>query len=135
MTVCERPPGFPHGGWTVAVSTLHVRPCVWISTRWDVLGQFLENQLPSSNGHGQQLDLAFPCRMWPTSARVQSSAEWSGCPWAATSHAPGPAGHIGQRARAGVWDFWLFSRALSATLSLRCTGTLCSTSARGGGMI
>lgn len=101
MTVCERPPRFPHGGWTVAVSTLHACPCVWMSTRWDVLGQFLENQLPSSNRHGQQLDLAFLCWMWPTSAHVQSSAEWSGCPWAATSHAPGPAGHIGQRARAG----------------------------------
>lgn len=39
----------------------------------------------------------------------------------ATSHTPGPAGHIGQRARAGVWDFWLFFKALPATLSLRHT--------------
>lgn len=46
-------------------------------------------------------------------------------PGAATSHAPGPAGHIGQRARAGVWDFWLFFRALPATLSLRGTA-LCA---------
>lgn len=52
----------------------------------------------------------------------------------ATSHASGPAGHIGQRARVGVWDFWLFFKVLPATLSLRCT-TLCSMSARGGGMI
>lgn len=43
----------------------------------------------------------------------------------ATSHASGPAGHIGQGARAGVWDFWSFFKALPATLSLRCTA-LCA---------
>lgn len=43
----------------------------------------------------------------------------------ATSHAPGLPGHIGQRARAGVWDLWLFFKALPATLSLRCTA-LCA---------
>lgn len=69
------------------------------------------------------------CQMWP--ALPTPEALWKSldaCSKAlgeATSNTPGPAGHIGQRARAGVWDFWLFFKALPATLSLRRT-TLCA---------
>lgn len=109
--------------------------CVCVSrmgTQWDLPGQFLENHMPSSDRHWQQLDLAFLayCQMWPTSLPIPQALQngLDACNKAlgeATSHGPGPAGHIGQRARAGVQDLWLFFKALPATLSLRRT-TLCA---------
>lgn len=41
-----------------------MRVCVWwVGTRWDVLRQLLEKQLPNSSRHWQQLDLAFLCSL------------------------------------------------------------------------
>lgn len=123
------------------VSCAHEPVCLlWMGALWDLLGQFLENQLPNSKtsaaaGLGISLLTARCDQPLPVPGALRDGLD--ACSKAlgeATSHASGPAGHIGQRARAGVWDFWLFFKVLPATLSLRCT-TLCSMSARGGGMI
>lgn len=46
------------------VSCVHEPVCLlWMGALWDLLGQFLENQLPNSKTHRQQLDLAFPCSL------------------------------------------------------------------------
>lgn len=123
---------------------VHVPACprVGTGTLWDVPGRFPENQPPGSHRHWQQLDLAFPrpppgvanlCprpRLCSTVRMPCSEARGE-----ATAHAPGPAGHIGQGARAGGWDLWLFFRALPAALSLRCPA-LCAPHRLGvGGML
>lgn len=81
--------------------------CVCVSrmgTQWDLPGQFLENHMPSSDRHWQQLGwhsfltarCGQPLCLYPSSARMVWMPALAEGPWEATSHGPAQLAHIGQ---------------------------------------
>lgn len=135
-----------HGCWAAGGVPGHVTCvrvsaclCVVVGHVWDAAGAIPRDSAAQLQQTLAALDLAFPCSLpdvadlcpWPKLRRMVwiPVARPLGRP---LSHALGPAGHIGQRARAGVWDLGFFFEVLPATFSRRCADTLCS--ARFGGV-
>lgn len=121
--------------------SLCLRVCVLcMGMLWDLLGQFLENQLPTTNRHWQQLDLAFPCSL-PDVANLCPCPELCRMVWMPVARPLGrplaaPLAQLATLAKEPGLEpgtFWLFFKALPATLSLRHTNTLCSTNDSGWG--
>lgn len=112
-----------------------------MGTLWDLLGQFLENQLPGSNRHWQQLDLAFPCSLLGV-ANLCPCPKLCRMAWMPVARPlgrplPMPLAQVATLAKEPGLESGTFGCSLGTSCHLvpQMHNTLCSTSAWGGGMI